>query len=328
MGKHGTRIRHRRRRGFAAIIASIGLAIAVAVGVLVSQAPLQPTEGATLPTTPDSYLGVYVNGFPRSYSVVDSFAAPTGVRPNLALYYIGWGEQFQAGFARQAARRGAVPLIQMDPENVKVAGIAAGWYDKYLISYARAVRAYGDPVILSFGHEMNGWWYSWGHGHTSPADFVAAWRHIVTVFRLMRTKNVTWLWTINIVGKRRGIPDPGPWWPGSPYVTWIGIDGYYHKRSWTFASLFGPTIKVVHMLTRRPIPILIAETGAAPRTGQPDKIADLFKGIRSYGLLGFVWFDAKKWRLHGRAAANAFRHEARSHRVAPSLAAVAGRPGI
>src|SRR6185437_11843947 len=159
--------------------------------------------------------------------------------------------------------------IQIDPEKVNVAGIAAGWYDRYLVSYARAVRAYGRPVILSFGHEMNGWWYSWGHRHTSPADFVAAWQHIVTVFRDLRTDNVTWLWTVNIINKSRGIADPAPWWPGSSYVTWIGIDGYYHRRSWTFASLFGPTIKAVHMLTRHPVPILIAETGAAPSAGQP-----------------------------------------------------------
>jgi mannan endo-1,4-beta-mannosidase len=322
-GRRGTRMRHRRRRrGFAAISATIGLTTAVAVGVLVTPAPSQPRQGATLPTTPDSYLGVYVHGFPRSYSVVDSFAAPTGVAPNLALYYIGWGEQFQAGFARQAARRGAVPLIQIDPEKVKVAGIAAGWYDRYLISYARAVKAYGGPVILSFGHEMNGWWYPWGHRHTSPADFVAAWRHIVTVFRLLRTNNVTWLWTVNVIQKRYGIGDPAPWWPGSSYVTWVGIDGYYQKRSWTFASLFGPTIKAVHMLTRYPVPILIAETGAAPSADQPAKIANLFSGIRSYGLLGLVWFDAKVWRLHGKAAADAFRHEAQAHRVTPILTAM------
>jgi hypothetical protein len=29
-------------------------------------------------------------------------------------------------------------------------------------AYAAAVRSYQRPVILSFGHEMNGFWYSWG----------------------------------------------------------------------------------------------------------------------------------------------------------------------
>ena len=84
---------------------------------------------------------------------------------------------------------------------------------------------------------------------------------------------------------------PARWWPGSSYVNWVGIDGYYYQPSWKFASLFGPTIKAVRALTLDPI--LISET-AAPGATQPAKIADLFAGIRAYGLLGFVWFDANK----------------------------------
>jgi hypothetical protein len=71
---------------------------------------------------------------------------------------------------------------------------APGAADSYLRSYAAAVAAFGFPVILSFGHEMNGNWYSWGDGHTAPATFVAAWRHIVQVFRAEKAANVTWLW--------------------------------------------------------------------------------------------------------------------------------------
>src|SRR5204862_2804030 len=138
-----------------------------------------------------------------------------------------------------------------------------------------------------FGHEMNGNWYSWANGHTSPAAVRAAWRHIVTVFRQQGARNVTWLWTVNVMDPKRGILSPARWWPGSSYVTWVGIDGYYLKRSWTFASLFGPTIKAVRELTLAPI--LITETAAVPAAGKPTKIADLFAGIRAYGLLGFVW---------------------------------------
>ena len=98
-------------------------------------------------------------------------------------------------------------------------------------------------------------------------------------------------------------------------MTWVGIDGYYLKPSWTFASLFGPTIKAVRALTLDPI--LISETGAGPAGGQPAKIADLFAGVRAYGLLGFVWFDAKgtqDWRLNGPAALAAFRQGAKTYR--------------
>src|ERR1039458_1775063 len=117
------------------------------------------------------------------------------------------------------------------------------------------------------------------------------WRHIVKLFRILGARNVTWLWTVNIINdtQRGRIPSPRPWWPGSSYVTWVGIDGYYLKPNWSFAPLFGPTIAAVRSLTSSPI--LIAETGATPASDQPAKINDLFAGIRSYGLLGFVYFN-------------------------------------
>jgi hypothetical protein len=132
------------------------------------------------------------------------------------------------------------------------------------------------------------------------------------LFRALGARNVTWLWTINIVNDTQHgrIPPPAPWWPGSSYVTWVGIDGYYLKSSWQFAPLFGPTIAKVHALTRDPI--LIAETGVTPAAGQPAKIADVFAGIRLYGLLGFVWFDATNYQgsdfsINSPAAVAAFR---------------------
>jgi mannan endo-1,4-beta-mannosidase len=274
----------------------------------------RPNGDAALPTAPDSYIGLYPTGVPASDAGVAEFTTATGIRPRVVVYYSGWLEPFQAGFAGTVARGGAVPLVQMDPENVSVAAIASGRYDSYLSTYAEAVRVYRDPVILSFGHEMNGYWYSWGNQHTSPTAFVAAWRHIVSLFRSLGARNVTWLWTINTIHARAGVPSPGPWWPGNSYVTWVGIDGYYFNPSSVFASLFGPTIASVRTLTHKPI--LIAETAAAPATGQPAKITDLFAGVRLYGLLGFVWFNAvhtEDWRISGRAAIAAFRRGAETY---------------
>ena len=208
----------------------------------------------------------------------------------------------QLRYNRCRAWRGAARADGSD--DISITAIASGRYDAYLTSYAQAVRAYRHPVILSFGHEMNGIWFSWGYRHTSPAVFVAAWRHIVTLFRAVGTRNVTWLWTVNIIKTQHGqIPSPAPWWPGSSYVTWVGIDGYYLKPSWQFVPIFGPTIAAVRELTGDPI--LIAETSATPAASQPAKIPDLFAGIHTYGLLGFVWFDdvaSHDYRINGPAA--------------------------
>jgi hypothetical protein len=305
----------RPRLGARTTLALMTAGIAAVVAAFLVFTALSPAgPGGALPVAADSYLGVYLPGVPHSYGPVHDFTGATGVRPDVVVYYSSWWEPFRSRFAAAAARHGAVPLVQINPERVNLADIAAGRYDNYLDRYAAAVRAYRHPVILSFGHEMNAPWSPWGYRHVSPAVFVRAWRHIVTVFRERGTRNVTWLWTVNVIDAHAQTVDPGPWWPGASFVTWVGIDGYYRRASWQFSSLFGPTIKAVHSLTRDPI--LIAETGVAPAAGQAAKIGNLFRGVRAYGLLGLVWFDAvahRDWRIDSRAAIAAFAQEAKRY---------------
>jgi mannan endo-1,4-beta-mannosidase len=319
---------HRRKRRQAKPLRTVMAAAAVillaaAVVAAVRHKPaaqdVAPPPG-TLPHTPETYLGVYAANVPLSYDGVTAFTTATGVTPDVVMYFSAWYEKFRTPFAATAVEHGAVPLIQMEPRKANLAELAAGKYDAYLSQYAVAVKAYHHPVILSFGHEMNGFWYSWGNRHTSPATFVAAWRHIVTLFRDLGARNVTWLWTVNIIDTRNNrIPSPRPWWPGSSYVNWVGIDGYYQKSDYAFAPLFGPTIAKVRAFTHDPI--LIAETGVATVAGQSTKINDLFKGIHDYGLLGFVWFDrtnVENFRIKSPAAAAAFRRGATTYKFPAS----------
>ena len=303
--------------GAVAVVAVIVTLVAQYVGrSLQARDPAPRHPIYALPTAPGSYIGLYPSGVPSSYVGATAFTEATGVSPNIITYYSGWLEPFQTSFADTVAAHGAVPLVQIDPTGINLTAIAAGKYDAYLFSYAEAVRAFRHPVILSFGHEMNGKWYSWGYRHTSPATFVAAWRHIVRLFSVLGVKNVTWLWTVNIIHTQRSVPSPGPWWPGRSYVTWVGIDGYYYSSSSTFVSLFGPTIAAVRALTSAPI--LIAETAAAPSTGQSSKIADLFAAVRADDLLGFVWFNSdhiEDWRLKTPAAIAAFRRGAKTYHM-------------
>jgi hypothetical protein len=148
---------------------------------------------------------------------------------------------------------------------------------------------------------MNANWYPWGYHHVPAPTFVAAWRHLVTVFREQGADNVTWLWTLEADG-----PDTGPiqdWWPGADDVTWVGVDGYYYRPTDTFATVFGKTIDQVRRFTQRPV--LLSETAVGPNAVQFNKIPDLFRGMSNYNTLGLVWFDKKQtgglyrqdWRL-------------------------------
>ena len=260
---------------------------------------------ASLPTTAFSYLGVY-EGSDTSvgqYTGVEQFAQAVGRQPNIVMYYSSWGEPFSIPFAQAAWQHGATLLIDIDPTSASCATIAAGQQDAFLQSYAQSVKAFGHPVIISFGHEMNGTWYPWGWTHTQPAVFVQAWRHVVDVFRQAGADNVTWLWTINAVSSYEGpIAD---YWPGSNYVTWVAFDAYYYFPDDDFSGVFEPTITAIRQLTEKPI--LIGETAIGQVSGQATNIPNLFAGVSSTGLLGLVWYDVAQnygiyhqdWRLEG-----------------------------
>jgi mannan endo-1,4-beta-mannosidase len=254
-------------------------------------------------------VGVAATGFPPDAASLTAFSRATGADLAVVSYYAPFGSAFDASAACQVIRMHALPLIQLDPRNVSVAAIADGRYRGYLTRYAAAVRAFGGPVAISFGHEMNGNWYPWGYADTPPATFVRAWRAIHRAFTAARARNVTWVWTVNGIGPNAAVPLRDDW-PGAGYVNWVGLDAYYRTPTSTFAGVFRRTLTDIRTVTGDPV--LIAETAAAPSPSQAAQIRSLFTGVRrSPGVIGFVWFDinAKEpWRIdNDPAALRAFR---------------------
>jgi glycosyl hydrolase family 26 len=300
-----------RRVVVAAAAAALMLVVAGCLTPLTSQPQLRPVP---VPASP--LVGVYAPGVPGTWSPVTEFTDASGVRPRIVVYYSAWNNPFSASFAEAAWEHDAYVLVQLQPGEVTLASIAAGDSDAYLRSFADDVVAFGHPVILCFGHEMNGTWYSWGEGHTPPATFVAAWRHVVRIFRASGAANVTWLWTVNSVNGAAS--SLSRWWPGAKWVDWTGVDGYYFRPTDTFGSVFGSTIAEIRTLSRAPL--LIAETAVGTTPNRESQIDGLFAGVRAEGLAGLVWFDQAQhaglyhqdWRLeHDRSALVAFRAAAR-----------------
>ena len=241
---------------------------------------------------------MYEPSSPGSYTQLDQFTAAAGVRPAIVSYYSPWGMGFQVQFAGQARAHGAEVLVQMQPGSCQA--VTSGASDGYLRRYATVVRAFRHPVILSFGQEFNGGWYPWGYGRCAPAQFVAAWRHVVDVFRAGGAGNVTWLWDANV--EYAGSPPLADWWPGASYVDWAGLDGYYAYPGDTFATLFAPSAAAIRAFTGKPL--LIAEAGVTAVDG-PGRLDDLFRGASAAGAAGLVYFDVTQsgdpehqdWRL-------------------------------
>jgi beta-mannanase len=190
-----------------------------------------------------------------------------------------------------------------EPYGTSVQAIASGSSDGYITQFAKAVRAFGLPVAISFGHEMNGNWYPWGSQATSAATFVAAWRHIHNLFRAAGATNVIWVWNPNVISAAPGVP-LRPYWPGSGYVDWVGVTGYFGTTGPdTFSDVFGPTMQQIRQFTGKPF--IIAETSVQTGPNDSECARSLVRGVATRpDVVGFIWFDYDKdgvdWRIGSR----------------------------
>jgi hypothetical protein len=204
---------------------------------------------------------------------------------------------FTLGRLRELGRAGQVPFLTVEPWSYRslgestrqprytLASIVAGEHDPELTRIAGTVAAFGEPVLLRFAHEMNGWWYPWAAGQNGgdAAQYVAAWRHVHALFRRAGAGNAEWVWSPASTGRM----PLAPLYPGDDVVTYVGLTGYGRGRS--AAETFGPSLAEIRMFTGRPV--VLSEVGA----DGPHKTA----WIRSLGpylradrrIAGFVWFN-------------------------------------
>lgn len=283
---------------------------AAAAGAVEEQVPAY--DVTKLKSPPGKYLGVSVQGG-AEMGRVRGFAGEIGKPPNLVAIFESFDDKFAASKVRDLHQYGALAVIRWEPHDVALRDIAAGKHDAYVKEFATAVRTLNLPIALTFAHEMNGHWYSWGYRDTKAAEFVAAWRHLHEVFAQQGATNVIWTWTPNVINYLRKISLKALY-PGDAYVDWVGMDGYYTVRGQkTFADLFGPTIKAVRAFTRRPL--LIVETGCEPAAGRPAQITDLLTNVaRRKDMVGVAYFNINgsgKWNIdQDRRALASFRRAA------------------
>jgi len=170
---------------------------------------------------------------------------------------------------------GAAPLITWPPgqadrthqvENFRgdrpqpdfdTVALAAGTHDDYIRRWALAARAYGHPLYVRLMHEMIFAPYPWSRSQNrndSPAKYVAAFQHIVNIFKQNRVNNVQFIWCIG-VGNSKIAKD---YYPGDDYVDWISLDGYNTVRNenvpWrSFEQIFGNAYEALISFSARPM---------------------------------------------------------------------------
>jgi Glycosyl hydrolase family 26 len=278
----------------------------------VIQRPVTPK-----PTAPSIYWGAYVEGqstyssllggswgnAPWDTKTVDRFERDAGKRMSIEHYGQPppWEQPFDPGTARLVVRRGAIPAIDVSTGSTSLTAIAQGKYDDSIAAWGRGARDFGYPFFLLFDEEMNGTWYPWSAGQNgnTPADLIAAWRHVHDVVAAQGATNVTWVWCPNVDPFKTFTPY-ADLYPGSAYVDWTCMNGYnWGRRGWlSFNQVFRPSYRT--MLAVAPgKPIMIGEVSSDEQGGSKAAwIADALGRQLPHHypqIKAVLWFN---WRIH------------------------------
>lgn len=313
-----------------------------------------PTATPDLPEyerIPGVYLGTFHG---TSVSSLDLFER-IGKGVAISGVYLNWSKGFNNGLLSANRYAGRVTLITWEffPGATKTArdyegrvleAIIDGHYDDYLDTWSKGMTEFGKPVLLRFGHEMNGDWYPWsgvfngggtldGYGDPTLADgperYVAAYRYIHDRFTQNGADNVLWVWCPNapFSGMQTALGDwnnAAAYYPGDDYVDWMCFDGYNWGASsfgqtfnakWTsFDEIFASSYAELQAINPEK-PIIIGEFSSTEEGGDKAAwITDTFQKIRSDypQIRAIIWFHISKetdWRINSSdAALEAYRN--------------------
>lgn len=279
---------------------------------------------ASDPTVPSSgtLFGAYVQPTGGTTESAEE-SAVTGLEHDLGRklaidhMYAHFTSPLPVAMAQWNLSEGRIPMISWSYEYTSK--IAAGDYDSLIRADALQLKALHGPVLVRWFAEMDN--AQSGPYVASPASYVAAWRHIVDMFRSVGARNVYWIWCPGSGDFAPGIAQR--YYPGNAYVDWVGADGYNWapvrpQTPWrSFAQIFGAFYQW-GITTGKPL--MIGEYGAVE--GSPGQKAAWFRQAATQLRTEFpeiravVYFDDEhqnfgqdfNWRVTTSASAlDAFR---------------------
>jgi hypothetical protein len=221
------------------------------VSVLAAESPrvLQPPAGKL-------YHGFYWDGVgtdthdPTEHDVtpqdVKRYEEAVGAKTAWIYFSDNWFEsrKFPAEICGWIRGLGKIPYVRLmlrsdvDQKHAEkkfsLEKIIAGQFDVDIRAWARDAKAFGSPILIEWGTEPNGDWFSWngkwnGGAAEGPKRYVAAYRRIIDLMRAEGADNLTWVWHVN--------------WYDEPERKWNAFENYFpgdNYCDWVALSAYGP----------------------------------------------------------------------------------------
>lgn len=309
--------RHRRTARVGVLLSGL-LVVTLGAGVLAAADRLSPESeravsgpvAATSTTTPavvgeltttgrgprppgrGALLGAWVkpDDFTQAGRVaaVERFEAEIGRELDVVHVFRAWEEEFPTPADVAYAQRGSVLMVSWAGTDSRV--VTSGRYDDRIRERAVALKALGVPVLLRWRWEMNR--PNLQASVWSPADYVAAWRHVRAIFTDVGADNVGWVWCplARDFIETRG----GEYYPGDDQVDWLCADAYPGPTYDPLGVVLDPFLQ---WAAGHPRPVIIGEFGA--RENGPGARAAWLRDAHHYlrrqpQVKGAVYFHARQ----------------------------------
>ena len=291
-----------------------------------STSPIRATP-LTLPAAGQYYHGVMpysTSGNEDDFTAqdIESYEDTVGHQAAWIVFSNNWyaGRQFPASSVNIIRDAGATPYIRLmlrsdtdeaTPETFfTLDAILRGDFDDDLDAWARKAASYEIPLIVEWGTEMNGQWFSWNGVHNGgagvgPQKFIDAYRHIIRRMDNRGATNISWVFHVNYA------EEPFDDWnkfenyyPGDGYIDLLGVSIYTlytpQDNEYTdFRPSMDETITRFNAMAPQK-PVILSEFGATTNSTFGDAavwadaaLADIMAD-RWPSLVGFSWWN-ERW---------------------------------
>ena len=166
---------------------------------------------------------------------VEALEGVAGRKFGVVRVFTLWDEAFPSSYELWLRDTGRTPIISVRAKTVggtlvsfrSIADAQPGsaTYQR-IVTWAQRIKAYGSFVHLTFNHEPEA---DASVGNGTAADFIAAWRRWVEVFRQQGVTNAEFMWImtehafqVSSTDRRYG----QKWYPGDDWVDHLGADAY------------------------------------------------------------------------------------------------------
>jgi beta-mannanase len=220
--------------------------------------------------------------------------------------------------------------------------IIIGEFDTDLRAWARDAKKFESPILIEWGTEPDGDWFSWsgqwnGGAVDGPKLYIVAYRHIVDLMRAEGADNLTWVWHVNWYDEpERKWNAFENYFPGTDYCDWVALSGYGPLTPRTIEGIESFRFKIDEAYPRLTKlapgkPVIIAEFGCELHNRHVDVVKwtrnaleDLLSN-RWPAIVGFCWWN-EGWQndnnkkhdtdmivLHDTDLTRVFREELAQH---------------